>query len=661
MVTALPTLYTNDGAPNVTTSVTEIFTFSGSSGLDMTTKRGAAKVVYSTGSCATDNPAGGTVEETDVKIASDGSSGTARFDFGVAATYKMCYKVDGGTFTQVGANFVVDAVQPPNLVREWKLYTGVPQVFTFNGGSGLNMAPNQDAVKVVDGTGSCADAAVTGMEVTDLEPGDGMDLRSLSIAFAFTKIGTYKMCYKLAGLNYAQVSTVLTVEAVAPTTFQSDGALATGVPETFTLAGGSGMRLGAGQDTAKVVLAEVSCAATPGSGTTIEITDLGPDDADDAQSATATLQFTQDGTYKWCYKVDGIPSQTRSYTPVMNPVTFTVGAQPPTDMKSQNVSLSMANLTTANTTAIQLNAGVRLNLGLTQDAAKVVLSTESCAAVPANGTSEIIDLDPGDSNEADSATVSWDIAIAGSYKVCYKLAGGVYSQVGTELATVYGVLPVSFAHGSITTSGSHTFDILGGSGLNLAAGRDAAKIVFATGSCNDAAAGGSAVGTDLGPDDRQNATSATVQFSFTLADTYMLCYKSFMGDRLLGSNYTRIGTITIDVAATPPTSFATSSKVATGSTAVFVFSGGTGMKLGPGQDQAKMVFASGSCTNNAASGGSVPVTDLGPSDSITATSANASFTFSYSGTYMMCYKLHGKGWSTVGTQTISVAAWGFRL
>ena len=55
-----------------------------------------------------------------------------------------------------------------------------------------------------------------------------------------------------------------------------------------------------------------------------------------------------------------------------------------------------------------------------------------------------------------------------------------------------------------------TLDLTGGSGLILGPGKDAAKAVAADSSCADDAGGGSAVVTDLLPDDDVGATTVSI-------------------------------------------------------------------------------------------------------------------------------------------------------
>ena len=96
--------------------------------------------------------------------------------------------------------------------------------------------------------------------------------------------------------------------------------------------------------------------------------------------------------------------------------------------------------------------------------------------------------------------------------------------------------------------------MVGGSGLNLQNGEpapfDTAKMVDKMGSCaSDAAAGGTAEVTDLGPNDAKGVSNATANFTFTSTGSYKLCYK------VEGGSYQQVGTGSVLVKGVPPTSF----------------------------------------------------------------------------------------------------------
>ena len=52
-------------------------------------------------------------------------------------------------------------------------------------------------------------------------------------------------------------------------------------------------------------------------------------------------------------------------------------------------------------------------------------------------SAQVVDLGNDDSAAATEAAASFRITHAGSFKVCYKLAGGNYTRIGNQLLSVY--------------------------------------------------------------------------------------------------------------------------------------------------------------------------------------------------------------------------------
>ena len=175
-----------------------------------------------------------------------------------------------------------------------------------------------------------------------------------------------------------------------------------------------------------------------------------------------------------------------------------------------------------------------------------------------------------------------------------------------------------------------TVSLSGGSLLNLASDQDAAKVVQSSGTCADAAAGGTVVVTNLGPDDSQSATTATAQFTWTQAGSFQVCYQP------AGGVYASVGG-SITVSAVAPSSYTNAFSTAM-SPVQITFSGGSGLNLASGQDTAKVVQSSGTCAD-AAAGGTVVVTNLGPDDRANATTATAQFTWTQAGSFQPCYQV----------------------
>ena len=131
--------------------------------------------------------------------------------------------------------------------------------------------------------------------------------------------------------------------------------------------------------------------------------------------------------------------------------------------------------------------------------------------------------------------------------------------------------PTSYTYtGTVEPGAAATITLSGGSALTLGPNEDQAKAVASDGTCSDAAAaaaGGSAVVTDLGPDDASGtATSATAIFTFTTAAQYKLCY-SVAGT----SSWSQVGSALLTVAGV--SGWSTSGDVVTGAATTVTFDG----------------------------------------------------------------------------------------
>ena len=449
---------------------------------------------------------------------------------------------------QVGSSVLtVAAVAPQAFTTTGATVTGTAKVLTVTGGSGLKlMATSGDAAKMVTSSGSCSDSSAGGsIEVADLGPNDAVVATQATMTFRFSIAGDYKLCYKLAGGSYVQVgSSVLTVAAVPPQAFSNDGVMTTGGDETITFTGGSGLKLMATSgDMTKVVLSSGGCSDVAARGTK-EVTDLGPDNSNGATLAITAFKFTLAGTYKVCYRTVG-----GSYVQVGS--SLIVMGSPPTSFKDDGQS------STGGRETITLTGGTGLDRSNGGDTAKMVLGSDTCAYQTAGGTSEVTDLGPDDSKAATNVTATFIVTIAGTYKLCYKVFGGAYTQIGTKQWTVLGVNPTSFRDdGNVHTSDSGVtefIDLWGGSGMNLQSGKDMLKVVDWHDSCSEGArpAWGSTEVTDLGNDDATDATRAVASFSFQGAGSFKVCYK------LSGGNYTQVGTelLTVTTNSTPDSSY----------------------------------------------------------------------------------------------------------
>ena len=94
-----------------------------------------------------------------------------------------------------------------------------------------------------------------------------------------------------------------------------------------------------------------------------------------------------------------------------------------------------------------------MNLGSFKDAIKAVYSNNSCNDAPNGGSFEVTDLEPNDSVNGGTAVASFNFSVARPYKLCYKVDGRGYVQVGSSLLTIVGVPPNTFTTlGTFSTS-----------------------------------------------------------------------------------------------------------------------------------------------------------------------------------------------------------------
>ena len=141
----------------------------------------------------------------------------------------------------------------------------------------------------------------------DLKP-DNLDLETtdLTVAeFNITQAATYSACYKLAGQGYRQVPGSFVVRAVPPGAFSYEvDHTHVGDHMLIHFTQGMGLNRGVGQDSVKMVALPGTCQDSPAPGVP-EVTDLGPDDADGVDTASAELVWGRAGDYIVCYRPAG--------------------------------------------------------------------------------------------------------------------------------------------------------------------------------------------------------------------------------------------------------------------------------------------------------------------------------------------------------------------
>ena len=116
------------------------------------------------------------------------------------------------------------------------------------------------------------------------------------------------------------------------------------------------------------------------------------------------------------------------------------------------------------------------------------------------------------------------------------------------------------------------------------------------------------------------------------------------------SVYKQVGSAILAVTeAVPPLSYTPSTEpgAVLNTEQTFSFSSGMKLQLGPGKDSVKAVLATGDCIS-APAGGSSEVTNLGPDDGSSATTAEVGMTFSSEGEYRLCYRVYGGTYELVG-------------
>jgi len=139
---------------------------------------------------------------------------------------------------------------------------------------------------------------------------------------------------------------------------------------------------------------------------------------------------------------------------------------------------------------------------------------------------------PQDILPVTSANVSLTFSEAGTYKICYKLAGGNFSLISTPDEDTLYVSPKSPTGirgfpSVVMLDSKMNISFTGGSGLDLAKGGDEAKFVYGKeANCTDTPPLG-LLQVDLGPSDDQSAYEANWEnVAFVTEGVYRACYKN---------------------------------------------------------------------------------------------------------------------------------------
>ena len=299
-----------------------------------------------------------------------------------------------------------------------------------------------------------------------------------------------------------------------------------------------------------------------------------------------------------------------------------------------------AALDTAVATEIILSGGSGLRLEPGRDAVKAVLPLDTCEASPAGGSVEASQL-------------------ARTVDVVHARHPSTQTALGVETPLSDG----SYATGTLESNGRYFhFDsvsamatmlgdtLFGGKTFTMFQYRGGVLLWYgsvivwsspAAGRRSTGAASGQwATGDLISFQSLQGQTQASALLTFSIAGDYKLCYKPE------GSAWTVSSSKAVVVRGVTPTQYTHDGAVTTQTTESFLFASGSGMSqvkdLG---DKVKIVTVSQSCATDAPAGGTTEVTDLGPSAAVGATNATASFYFTESGEYKVCYKISGRDYA----------------
>eukprot|EP00929_Paragymnodinium_shiwhaense_P095420 TRINITY_DN5652_c0_g1_i1.p1 TRINITY_DN5652_c0_g1~~TRINITY_DN5652_c0_g1_i1.p1 ORF type:complete len:1295 (+),score=207.12 TRINITY_DN5652_c0_g1_i1:95-3979(+) len=497
----------------------------------------------------------------------------------------------------------IATIQPNNALAQ------DPQIFMLSG-SGFDINPDEDAVMFVPSFHTdCSQGAHGGVPaITDLDPGDYSGAAIAIFSATFEEAGVFKLCYRSGSGGTYQIQDqlgIITITGVSGYTYSPQPAFAGGhLVVTFT---GEGLDTRPGADAVKIIASTSADCTWPVAGGTQIVTDLGPADTFNQGSSLLQVGSIEPGFYKVCYK----PVIASSYILL--------------DGEMEVRGVTTVNPTSAYTNVVNLFIieGIGLNRAAGGDAMKFVEDGDACTSSVAGGTAEILDLLPNDATNVVSTQAMITFTLPGNFSLCYELEGDIYRVVAT--LTVKGVSDFTPSSTLFLTSTTITFT---GAGLDRGPIGDAVKFVSSSAAdCNGAMAAGTSEFTDLAPDDQYNQDSSSVDVTFPQGGTYRACYK------MEGQSYVRLAEL-IHVKGVSAVTPKIVSPVAVNT---FMM---TGYKLdrSPSGDAVKFVTDNGNCTD-AAAGGSLEVTDLGPNDLTDQASVTSTISFAEPGQFKLCYKL----------------------
>ena len=177
----------------------------------------------------------------------------------------------------------------------------------------------------------------------------------------------------------------------------------------------------------------------------------------------------------------------------------------------------------------------------TLNAVMIIPSSTTCDTATSDQTNTAYSLGPRSKKGGTVATATFSITAAGSYIPCYSLHDGPYAtaaelathkwqQVGSCSFIVHGLAPSDFniTNGQSVAGSSVDITFYDGLRLNLTEGGDAVKFIKTGQTC--ASSAGPLEDRDLGSDPNDPTKAKVMAITFTLAGTYMACYRLYKSE-----------------------------------------------------------------------------------------------------------------------------------
>jgi hypothetical protein len=596
----------------------EYLSFTGGHGMNLGPGRDSVKAVQWHAECSVNASRGSSVitDLSENDDALDATKATARFTFTKAGSYKICYKLyHNSAYERVGDTYVTLTTNstPASDFKEILQNITYANVHSCDYWSGDTRMIYDTAYAIAIGIydashsgdldrNAFAEGVLFHTTCTtiagDIQITHGTTLPSkeADAVFEKTKLLTRKTLVgnitkvknstssnanyhahddqpvPVPRINEVSISNPIEQEAeqvhVEPMLWFASGTFTVGETKDVAMLRGFGLRLGPGQDSAKVVTSSQHCTAQAADGTSV-ITDLGPGDAENANSAMVKLQFSVPGSYFLCYKLIGgkwssVGSKLINVQASHREVKQEVGNLVPQCTQWIGDTKHIYEVGYARATGLHDGDGYHAGYFLhshCKEARRALQGTKIAftATLPAAGLEAV--KAKQNAVAAAPAVLTSNISVAISEaKVEAQKQGKTIVVVAAPAAAALTVQPpVQQAHivssvspvqwtsdGAVVTASPEQITVSDAFGLALAPGQDAMKVVsldaYESVGCNASAAGGSSEVTNLSPGNNAGAMIAWATFTFTAAGQYKVCYK------LAAGHYAVVGTnvLTVD-------------------------------------------------------------------------------------------------------------------